>query len=185
MVAAAFGCGGVDGPAPPRLITGGGVGDGPISGTLYVHVADEETREVISSAKVRVGESSDPAACEVLTDSTGLAKFQPDSCPGLAGAVTVTITASGYAPVTWVGVNGVNLTIPIRNSSPPAVPTATVSGTIAGWSSLPTPGANHQTLAVIGYSGSTNLGDRANELTRGCATSPSAPRCSRSRPTCA
>jgi len=167
VVAAAFGCGGVDGPAPPRLIMGGGVGDGAISGTLYVHVTDEETREVISSAKVRVGESSDPAACEVLTDSTGLAKFQPDSCPGLAGAVTVTITASGYPPVTWIGVNGVNLTIPIRNSNPPAVQTATVSGTIAGWSSLPVPGANHQTLAVIGYSGSTNLGDRANELTQG------------------
>ena len=85
VVAAAIGCGGVDGPAAPRLIPGGGVGDGAISGTLYVHVTDEETRAVISSAKVRVGESSDPAACEVLTDSTGLAKFQPDSCPGLAG----------------------------------------------------------------------------------------------------
>jgi hypothetical protein len=167
VVAAAIGCGGVDGPAAPRLIKGGGVGDGAISGTLYVHVTDEETREVISSAKVRVGESSDPAACEVVTDSTGLAKFQPDSCPGLAGAVTVTITASGYAPVTWIGVNGVNLTIPIRNSNPPAIPTATVSGTITGWSSLPVPGANHQTLALVGYSGSTDLGDRANELTQG------------------
>ena len=156
------------GPAAPRLIPGGGVGDGAISGTLYVHVTDEETRAVISSAKVRVGDSSDPAPCEVLTDSTGLAKFQPDSCPGLTGPVTVTITASGYAPVTWIGVNGVNLTIPIRNSNPPAVATATVSGTIAGWASLPAPGANHQTLALdrllrVGH----DLGDRANELTQG------------------
>ena len=67
VVAAAIGCGGVDGPAAPRLIPGGGVGDGAIGGTLYVHVADEETREVISSAKVRVGDSSDPAPCEVLS----------------------------------------------------------------------------------------------------------------------
>jgi hypothetical protein len=125
---------------------------------------------VISSAKVRVGESSGPAPCEVLTDSTGLAKFQPDSCPGLVGPVTVTITASGYAPVTWIGVNGVNLTIPIRNSNPPAVPTATASGTIAGWASLPAPQTNHQTLALIGYSGSADLGDRSNELTQGMRT---------------
>jgi hypothetical protein len=167
VASAAFGCGGVSGPPAPRLIPGGGVGDGAISGTLYVHVTDEETRSAISSANVRVGDSSDPTACNVLTDSTGLAKFQPESCAGLSGPQTVTITATGYAPVTWVGVNGSNLTIPIRNSNPPAPDHATVSGTIAGWASLPVPQMNHQTLALIGYSGSKDLGDRANELPQG------------------
>ena len=85
VVATAIGCGGVDGPAAPRLIPGGGVGDGAINGTLYVHVTDEETRAAISSANVRVGDAADPAPCEVLTDSTGLAKFQPDSLPGAHG----------------------------------------------------------------------------------------------------
>ena len=116
----AFGCGGVSGPVEPKKIEGGGIADGKISGNLFVYVIDEETREVMSSATVRVGESSDPSPCEVLTDSTGLAKFQADNCAGLKGPVTMTITATGYAPVTWIGVNGTNVTIPIRNSNPPA-----------------------------------------------------------------
>jgi len=129
-----------------------------------VYVIDEETRAAISSANVRVGDSSDPSPCQVLTDSTGLAKFQSDNCAGLKGPVTVTIYTSGYAPVTWIGVNGTNLTIPIRNANPPAVATATVSGTIAGWASLPAPPTHHQTLALIAASQSDTLGDRANDL---------------------
>jgi hypothetical protein len=83
------------------------------------------------------------------------------------GPVTVTITATGYAPVSWIGVNGTNLTIPIRNSNPPAVATATVSGTIAGWARLPVPPTHHQTLALIAASQSDTLGDRANDLPQG------------------
>ena len=105
---------------------------------------------MISSASVRVGDSSDSTPCVVLTDSTGLAKFEPDGCPGLKGPVTVTVSATGYAAATWIGVNGTNLTIPIRDISPPDVATATVSGTIAGWDSLPVPPLHHQTLALIG-----------------------------------
>ena len=166
-LAAAVGCGGVSAPPEPKMIPGGGVADGKVSGNLFVYVIDEETRGVISSANVRVGDSSDPAPCQLLTDSTGLAKFQSDNCPGLKGPVTVTIYTSGYAPVTWIGVNGTNLTIPIRNPNPPAVATATVSGTIAGWASLPVPPTHHQTLALIAASQSDTLGDRANDLTQG------------------
>ena len=64
------------------MIPGGGVADGKISGNLFVYVIDEETRAAISSASVRVGDSSDSSPCQVLTDSTGLAKFESDSCPG-------------------------------------------------------------------------------------------------------
>jgi hypothetical protein len=88
-------------------------------------------------------------------------------CPSLKGPVTVTVSATGYAPVTWIGVNGANLTIPIRNSFPPAPDTATASGTIAGWDSLPMPPTNHQTLALIGFSQTNTLGDRVNDLTQG------------------
>ena len=164
LAAAAVGCGGVSGPPEPKMIPGGGVADGKISGNLFVYVVDEETRAAISSANVRVGDSSDTSPCQVLTDSTGLAKFQSDNCAGLKGPVTVTIDVSGYAPVTWIGVNGTNLTIPIRNANPPAVATATVSGTIAGWASLPAPPLHHQTLALIAASQSDTLGDRANDL---------------------
>jgi len=164
LAAAAIGCGGVSSPPPPRLIQGGGVGDGKISGTLHVYVIDNETHAVISSASVRVGASSDPAACTVLTDSTGLADFDSKVCPGLKGPVTVTVSAQSYAPTTWIGVNGVNLTIDIRNTNPPPVDMAMASGTIAGWESLAVPPANHQTLALVGYAQSNTLGDRANDI---------------------
>ena len=167
LAVTAFGCGGVSGPPAPRMIPGGGVADGKVSGNLFVYVIDEETRAVMSSATVRVGDSSDPSPCQVVTDSTGLAKFQADNCPGLKGPVTVTIQASGYAPVTWIGINGTNLTIPIKSSNPPAVDTATVRGTIAGWASLPVPPTHHQTLALIAASQSDTLGDRANDLPQG------------------
>src|SRR5262245_50860210 len=168
----AVSCGGVSGPVEPKMIEGGGIADGKIGGNLFVYVIDEETRAVMSSATVRVGESSDPSPCEVLTDSTGLAKFQADNCAGLKGPVTMTITATGYAPVTWIGVNGTNVTVPIRNSNPPPVATATVSGTISGFGSLPVPAMHHQTLALIAASQSDTLGDRANDLPQGTRNVP-------------
>ena len=79
----------------------------------------------------------------------------------------MTVSAAGYAPVTWIGVNGTNLTIAIRSKARPAIDTATVTGTIAGWDDLPAPAANHQTLALIGASQAPDLGDRANDLPQG------------------
>jgi hypothetical protein len=149
------------------MIPGGGVADSGINGHLFVYVTDEETRAVVSSASVRVGDASDPAPCTVLTDSTGLARFEPDSCPGLKGPVMLTVSANAYAPATWIGVNGTNITLPLRPTNPPAVDSASVKGTIAGWESLPAPAANHQTLALIVYSQSNALGDRANEIPQG------------------
>jgi hypothetical protein len=161
------GCGGVSGPPTPKVIPGGGVADGKIDGNLFVHVTDEETRTPLSSASVRVGEASDPAPCTVLTDSTGLARFEPDSCPSLKGPVMLTVSANAYAPATWIGVNATNVTLPLRPMNPPAVDSASVSGTIAGWAAMPAPATNHQTLALIGYSQSNTLGDRANEIPQG------------------
>jgi hypothetical protein len=145
----AVGCGGVSGPPTPKMIPGGGVADGAINGHLFVHVTDEETRAVLSSASVRVGDASDPAPCTVLTDSTGLARFEPESCPGLKGPVMLTVSANAYAPATWIGVNGTNITLPLRPMNPPAVDSATVKGTIAGWENLPAPATNHQTLGRL------------------------------------
>ena len=163
-------CGDVSKPAGPRLIPGGGVGDGKISGTLNVYVTDDDTRTPVSSAAVRVGGSADPAACQGLTNSTGLVIFDATSCPSLKGPVTLTASAGGYAPSTWIGVDGTNVTVPIRATTRPDVDTATVSGTIAGWDTLPAPATNHQTLALIGASQSPDLGDRANNITQGMRT---------------
>ena len=50
-------------PAAPRIIPGGGIADGPIRGALNVFVIDEDTRDVLSSAAVRVGAADEPAPC--------------------------------------------------------------------------------------------------------------------------
>ena len=114
------GGGGISAPPVPRLIPGGGIGDGKISGYLNVFVIDDETDAVVSSAAVRVGESAATTACDALTDSTGIASFDPQSCPSLVGPVNVTVSATGYAPSTWIGVNGRNLTVGVRSISAPA-----------------------------------------------------------------
>jgi hypothetical protein len=163
----ALGCGGVTGPAKPRYIPGGGVGDGDIDGTLFVYVADEDARTVLPGATVRVGASNAASPCTATTDGTGLASFTSETCPGLKGKQTVTITATGYAPATVIGMNATNLTSTLRPTVRPDVPTATVSGTIAGWDALPDPPLGHQLLALVGYSQAPELGDRANDIKQG------------------
>jgi hypothetical protein len=170
VVAPLASCGDVSKPPAPRLIAGGGVGDGAIAGTLNVYVTDDDTRAPVSSAAIRVGASADPSPCMNTTDSTGLAVFDPKSCPSLKGPVTLTVSATGYAPSTWIGADGANVTVPIRQTSRPPVDTAVVTGTIAGWETIPAPAANHQTIALIAASQSPDLGDRANNIDQGKRT---------------
>src|SRR4051794_29379872 len=84
--AMAGGCGGVSGPPHPRLIPGGGLGDGDVDGYLFVYATDDDTRVVIPSATVRVGASNAASPCTATTDATGLASFTKDDCPALKGA---------------------------------------------------------------------------------------------------
>jgi hypothetical protein len=185
LLACGAGACGSNSPLPiagePRLIPGGGIGDGPLRGKLNVYVIDEDTRNVLSSASVRVGAASELAPCMALTDSTGLARFDssaaaatPDGgasggagCGLLTKAVTLTVSASGHAPSTWIGVDGSNVTIALRAISAPALGRATVMGTIAGWDDMPAPAANHNRLAFIGASSNPDLTDRANNLDQG------------------
>ena len=176
-------CGGSSNPLPatppaPHLIPGGGVADGPIRGALNVYVTDEDTRNPLSSAAVRIGAADELEPCEALTDSTGLVRFESTGggadggsgstgCKLLTKPVTMTVSASGHAPSTWIGVNGTNLTIALRAISAPVLGRATVTGTIAGWETLPAPATNHQTLALIGASSNPKLTDRANTIDQG------------------
>ena len=161
------GCGSVSDNHPtPNLVPGGGIGSGKINGYLNVYVTDDDTRAPIMGASVRVGPSANSMPCEALTDSTGLATFDPQSCKSLNGPVTVTASDSGYAPSTWIGADGANMTMTIRAMHPTPVDTATVSGTIAGWESLPAPATGHNTIAIIAASQAPNLGDRGNNLTQ-------------------
>jgi hypothetical protein len=157
----------VSAPAMPHFIEGGGLGDGPIAGTLFVYVADDDTRAPLSGASVRVGGSSDPNACTATTDSTGLASFEKMTCALLAGKQSITASAAGYAPTTWIGVNATNVTMAIRAMTAPPVDTATVTGTITGWDALPAPAAQHNTLGIVGYSASPTASDATNNIAQG------------------
>jgi hypothetical protein len=79
----------------------------------------------------------------------------------------MTISASGHAPTTWIGCDGSNVTVALRAISAPALGRATVTGTIAGWDTLPPPALNHQTLALIGSSNNPDLTDRSNNIDQG------------------
>jgi hypothetical protein len=165
VLAAATGCGSVSDKHPsPMPVLGGAIGGGGIDGYLNVYVIDADTNAVIPSAAVQVSASATAAPCSRTTDSTGLAVFDPTSCAGLRGKVTVTASASSYAPTTWIGANGANMTINIQQTVRPAPDTANVSGTIAGWETLPAPAANHTTIALVGASQTSNLGDLANSI---------------------
>ena len=80
----------------------------------------------------------------------------------------MTITATGYAPVTWIGVNGVNLTIPIRRFESAGGPDRDGQrddrglGQPAGAGRQPPDAGADRLLA-----GRPTLGDRANELPQG------------------
>jgi hypothetical protein len=146
-----LGCGGSD-PAGPRVVPGGGIGDGPIDGALYVHVIDSFSDAPVVSATVEVG------ATQVVTSTAGLAEFS-----GLSGPQTVTVKASGYRSAMWVGANGTNVTVALEALIPAPVPQATLSGTIAGFADLNL-GANHLAGAIVGYSQVPGVGKRENEL---------------------
>ena len=163
----AAGCGSVSNNHPtPVLVPGGGISGGAINGYLNVYVIDEDTNAPIAGASLQVTAGM-TSPCMGVADSTGLVAFDSMSCPGLRGAVTVTASAGGYAPATWIGANGANMTMTIQATTRPTPDTATVSGTIAGWESLPAPASGHQTLAAIAASQTTDLGDLANNIQQG------------------
>jgi hypothetical protein len=124
----------------PKVITGGGVTNAPLDGTLHVHVVEVDTATPIAGATVLVGGTTK------MTDAAGLATFT-----GVTDPQTVTASATGHAATTWVGVDGANVTLPL-DPSHRTVPTAHVAGTIAGWNNLPAPPFGHYTLGLVLYS---------------------------------
>lgn len=161
------GGGGADGPSgvndvEPSLIAGGGVSSGAIAGEVNVYVIDAETEQPIAGASVRVGAASDANPLTGSTDAAGLLVLSDDS---LAGPQTITAVASGHAAATWFGANGANVTIPLQPRPKPNVPTATVSGSIDGWSSLPAPtDLSHYLVAGVFYSHTPEFGAPENAI---------------------
>ncbi len=141
-------CGGND--VDPRVIAGGGVGDGEIDGELNVYVIDTSTDAPIAGAMVQVGTSS-PS-----TDATGLVTFTD-----VEGKQTITVVANGYRSAQWIGVNGANVTVGLSPRDPATIPQATISGQITGYDSVVAPNVK---VGLVLYSQNDNLGDAANNL---------------------
>ncbi len=145
-------CGGND--AGPRLIHGGGIGDGDIDGTLNVYVIDSDSKAPVSGAMVQVG-----TMAAGTTDATGLLTLKAD---GLKGAQDIAVKMAGYRGTAWLHADGANVTIPITKLT--VTPdSATLRGTITGWDNI-TVAAGHAKVALITYSQSDTLGDAANNI---------------------
>ena len=112
-------------PPPPRIIEGGGIGDGPIEGVANVYVIDDATRDPISGATVRVGE------VEGTTDATGLFV-----ATGVTGKQTVIVKATDHRGEMWIGANGANMTFALMLDADPNPRSATMTGSLS-LSSLP------------------------------------------------
>ncbi len=138
----------------PRVIAGGGIGDGAIDGVVNLYVIDELARTPVSGAEVRVGTVAG------TTDATGLFIAE-----GLTGPQDVVVKASGHRKEFWVGVNGANVTIDLERDLDPTPPSHTFSGTITGYSALQVTAVNHFKVALISYSQTDNLDDADNQIT--------------------
>src|SRR5829696_8388047 len=88
--------------AEPRLIAGGGIGDGAIDGRLNVHVIDGAGAPVVN-ATVRVDDT------DKTTNEKGLVIFED-----VDGPQTIAVKADTYRSAVWVGANGANVTIQLK-----------------------------------------------------------------------
>jgi hypothetical protein len=162
LIALLVGCGNDVGMEPdglgdpetvdPRVIAGGGIGDGPIDGVVNLYVIDDATRQPVANATVRVGEVNG------TTDATGLFVAR-----GVTGPQTITVIKSGYRADMWIGVNGANVTIDVEPANAATPPKATLTASITNIASLPV-AAGHIRLALASYSQTDDFGDDANNI---------------------
>src|SRR5688572_18884935 len=146
VLVAACGGGGTD----PRVIAGGGIGDGDIDGKVFVHVIDSADDSPLANATVAIGNE------QLMTDAKGFVEFED-----VEGAQTIAVKLQGYRSTVWDGANGKNVTIPLTKTT---AQQATLSGAIPGWETITVP-AQHIKAAAVIYSQSDSLGDEANNLT--------------------
>lgn len=135
----------------PRVIPGGGVGDGEIDGEVNVAVIDARTDAPIIGATVEVG------GTQKTTNTKGFATFSD-----VEGAQDIAVKADNYRNAMWLDVNGANVTIGLAPKSA-TVPQAQLAGTIAGWDAISVP-TGHAKAAFVITSQSDDLGDPGNSL---------------------
>ncbi len=137
---------------PPRIIPGGGIGDGAIDGVVNLYVIDDGSRLPIGNASVQVGTVTG------VTDATGL--FVAN---GVTGPQTIAVKAASYKSALWIGANGANCTVDLTLATDPIITQANVSGAITGFNTI-TPIAGHHKTALVTFSQSDILGDAENNI---------------------
>ncbi|HEY1552309.1 MAG TPA: hypothetical protein VGG28_30995 [Kofleriaceae bacterium] len=143
-------CGGND--PSPRVIAGGGIGDGAIDDVANVYVIDNLSYKPIAGATVEIGGK------DLTTDATGLAVFH-----GLNGPQTVIVQADGYRGEVWQDANGANMTVPVTQLGSLTPQQATLAGSITGFDALTVP-TGHIKAAVLSYSQDDSLDDSENNI---------------------
>ncbi|CAN5899804.1 hypothetical protein BH11MYX3_BH11MYX3_41150 [soil metagenome] len=153
VIATIFTACGDDGSSkvPPRVIEGGGIGDGPIDGVANIYVIDDKTRDPIAGATVKVG------TVEGTTDSEGLFVIED-----VKGPQTIVVKAATFRSEMWVGANGTNMTFDLGPATDPVAPKSTLTGSI-DLSSIQVP-AGHLRVGVVFYSQTDDIGDVDNEI---------------------
>jgi hypothetical protein len=137
---------------PPRIIAGGGIGDGPIDGVVNLYVIDDATRAPIPGASVRVG------TLDGTTDAAGLVVAE-----GVVGPQTVAVKAGAYRSDVWVGANGANMTMNLARADQGTPASGVLAGQITGFGAL-TVAAGHAKDAIVVYSQTGDVSDPANEI---------------------
>jgi len=137
----------------PRVIAGGGIGDGAIDGVVNLYVIDDTDRTPVEGAEVRVGTVSG------VTDATGL--FVAD---GVTGPQDIVVKAPGHRKEVWLGANGANVTVDLDKDLDATPASHTFTGSITNFDSIQITATNHFKVAFITYSQTDKLGDPANEI---------------------
>ncbi len=137
---------------PPRVLSGGGIADGPIDGVVNLYVIDDSSRTPISGANVQVGTVTG------TTDATGLF-----TANGLTGAQTVLVQAAGHESAIWVAANGANITIDVKPTADPTPPSANISGAVDLSGITVGNIADHRTAVVV-YSQDPLASDAVNNI---------------------
>jgi len=136
---------------PPRVIPGGGIGDGAIDGVVNLYVMDDATRAPLANATVRVG------TLDGTTDATGLFVAE-----GVVGPQTVLVKLAGYRSEMWIGANGANMTASLEVSAAAIPPRANLIGSITGFDQLNV--GTHRKAAIVTYSNADNAADAVNSI---------------------
>jgi hypothetical protein len=110
----------------------GGMGGGPLAGTLTVAVLNWLTRKPVAGAKIIV-EKDRALTWSALADTAGTAVFSDEK---LLGPVTVTAGFVGYEASTLVAFDARDVTVflmPIPKPEPGPLPPGTLSGIVEGY----------------------------------------------------